>query len=160
MTRIVVTGGAGFIGSHVVARLVERGNEVIVLDNLDPQVHGPKAARPAHLVPQAELVVGDVRDRELLERLVSDVDAIVHLAAAVGHLQSMYQVEHFVDVNVRGTALLLEAATRKGARVGCIVVASSMALYGEGRCACPSCGPFDPALRPAPPLARTDFEIH
>lgn len=160
MTRVLVTGGAGFIGSHVVARLIERGKDVIVLDNLDAQVHGPKAGRPRHLLPQAELVVGDVRDRELVERLVSDVDAVVHLAAAVGHLQSMYQVEHFVDVNVRGTALLLEAATRKGSRVGCIVVASSMALYGEGRCSCPVCGPFDPALRPTAQLERRDFEIH
>src|SRR5262249_31000906 len=151
--------GAGFIGSHVVARLVEGGKQVVVLDNLDPQVHGPGAAPPAHLSPRAELVMGDVRDRALLERVIAEVDAVVHLAAAVGHLQSMYQIEQFVDVNVRGTALLLEAITRKGSRVSTLVVASSMALYGEGRCACPSCGVFDPALRPAAQLERRDFEI-
>ena len=157
--RILVTGGAGFIGSHVVDKLIARGKSVVVLDNLDPQVHGEGATRPSYLHPDAPLVVGDVRDRALVEKLVADSDAIVHLAAAVGLAQSMYQVERFVDVNARGTAILLEAATKKGVSIRKILVASSMSLYGEGRCQCPTCGPFDPRLRPSAQLAQKDFEV-
>src|SRR5262249_7180731 len=92
--RVLVTGGAGFIGSFVVDRLLAAGHAVRVLDNLDPQVHphGP----PEYLAPEADLVRGDVRDRGLLERTVADVDAVVHAAAAVGVGQSLYRVEHYV----------------------------------------------------------------
>jgi dTDP-L-rhamnose 4-epimerase len=158
--RIVVTGGAGFIGSHVVDRLVAGGDEVVVLDNLDPQVHGARAARPAYLHPSAELIVGDVRDQRLVDELVPRADAVIHLAAVVGLAQSMYEMERFVDVNCRGTAIVLEAATRKGSKVETLLVASSMSLYGEGRCICAECGPFDPALRSAAQLEKKDFEIH
>jgi dTDP-L-rhamnose 4-epimerase len=157
--RVLVTGGAGFIGSHVVDRLVERGKAVVVLDSLEPQVHGPERARPAHLHADVELVVGDVRDRALVERLVGGVDAVIHLAATVGLAQSLYEIERFVDVNCRGTALVLEAAVAKGSRVRKLVVASSMSLYGEGRCECPRCGSFDPQLRPRSQLEQGDFEI-
>jgi dTDP-L-rhamnose 4-epimerase len=163
LTRVLVTGGAGFIGSHVVDLLIERGHEVVVLDNLDPQVHADRAAqktRPSYLHASAELVVGDVRDRTVVDALVPTADAVIHLAADVGLAQSMYEMERFVDVNCRGTAIVLEAAVRKGSRVGKFLVASSMSLYGEGRCVCASCGPFDPALRPAEQLAAKDFEVH
>jgi dTDP-L-rhamnose 4-epimerase len=155
---VLVTGGAGFIGSHLVDRLVARGDRVRVLDNLEPQVHGPGAQRPAHLSTEAELIVGDIRDRAVVADLVKKSDAVVHLAAAVGLAQSMYEIERFVDVNARGTAILLEAVTQ-GSHVGKIVVASSMSLYGEGRCHCASCGPFDPALRSPSQLERKDFEV-
>src|SRR5688500_6113518 len=89
--RVLVTGGAGFIGSHVVDRLVEDKHEVIVLDSLDPQVHGADATRPAYLRAEAELVVGDVRDRATVDRCMAGADAVVHLAAAVGFAQSMYE---------------------------------------------------------------------
>ena len=160
--RVLVTGGAGFIGSHLVDRLVAEGHDVIVLDNLDPQVHGSVRGRPAHLSAKAELVVGDVRDASVVARCTEGIDAVAHLAAAVGLAQSMYEIERFVDVNVRGTAVLLEAITRDKAktRVRRIAVASSMSLYGEGRCACPACGDFSPALRPEAQLATRDFEIH
>jgi dTDP-L-rhamnose 4-epimerase len=154
--RVLVTGGAGFIGSHVVDRLVERGHEVVVLDSLDPQVH---AGPPPWLRSDVELVVADVRDRAAVAPLAAGVDVVVHLAAAVGVAQSMYEIERFVDVNVRGTAVVLEACVQKPSRVQKLVLGSSMALYGEGRCRCPACGPFDPALRPAVELARRDFEV-
>jgi dTDP-L-rhamnose 4-epimerase len=161
--RVLVTGGAGFIGSHLVDRLVASGREVVVLDSLAPQVHGPDAAaqklRPPHLRADVELVVGDVRDRALVEPLVEAADAVVHLAAAVGLAQSLYEIERFVDVNCRGTARVLEAAVSKRSRVRKLIVASSMSLYGEGRCECAEHGPFDPALRPAAQLERRDFEV-
>src|SRR5438132_994031 len=91
--RVLVTGGAGFIGSHVVDRLIAKGHEVVVLDNLDPQVHGEGARRPEYLAKEAELVVGDVRDRPTVERCIAGVDAVLHLAAAVGLAQSMYEME-------------------------------------------------------------------
>ena len=102
--RVLVTGGAGFIGSFLVDRLLRDGYGVRVLDSLDPQVH-PHGA-PSYLAPGAELLVGDVRDRRRCLQALEEVDAVVHAAAAVGVGQSLYRVEHYVDVNVRGTATL------------------------------------------------------
>ena len=128
--RILVTGGAGFIGSFVVDRLLAAGHTVRVLDNLDPQVH-PEGA-PAYLAADAELVRGDVRDRGLLERAVADADAVVHAAAAVGVGQSLYRVEHYVDVNVRGTATLLDCLQHRASHLRKLLVFTSMTGYGEG----------------------------
>ncbi len=127
---VLVTGGAGFIGSFVVDRLLAAGHAVRVLDNLDPQVHphGP----PPYLAPQAELVVGDVRDRTAVTRALDGVDAVVHAAAAVGVGQSLYRVEHYVDVNVRGTAALLECLRERASRLRKLLVFTSMTGYGEG----------------------------
>ena len=158
--RVLVTGGAGFIGSHVVDRLVGAGHAVTILDNLDPQVHGAHGdhVSPPYLSKQAELIIGDIRDAPLVGRLVADTDAVIHLAAAVGLAQSMYEPERFVDVNCRGTAILLQAVV-KNPNCRKVVVASSMSLYGEGRCRCPQCGEFDPALRSAEQLAKREFEV-
>jgi dTDP-L-rhamnose 4-epimerase len=128
--RILVTGGAGFIGSFVVDRLLAAGHTVRVLDNLDPQVH-PEGA-PAYLAAEAELVRGDVRDHGLLERTVADADAVVHAAAAVGVGQSLYRVEHYVDVNVRGTATLLDCLQHRASLLRKLLVFTSMTGYGEG----------------------------
>jgi dTDP-L-rhamnose 4-epimerase len=158
--RVLVTGGAGFIGSHVVDRLVEMKHEVIVLDSLDPQVHGANAGRPAYLRTEAELVVGDVRDRAVVDRCMAGADAVIHLAAAVGLAQSMYEIERFSDVNVRGTAIVLESVLQHKSRVRKVLVASSMSLYGEGSVACVACGTSDPPLRPSAQLESGDFEVH
>lgn len=128
--RILVTGGAGFIGSFVVDRLLAAGHTVRVLDSLDPQVH-PEGT-PAYLAAEAELVRGDVRDRGLLERAVADADAVVHAAAAVGVGQSLYRVEHYVDVNVRGTATLLDCLQHRAGHLRKLLVFTSMTGYGEG----------------------------
>jgi dTDP-L-rhamnose 4-epimerase len=130
MRHILITGGAGFIGSHLADELLARGHKVRALDNLAAQVHGPNASRPSYLDPDVELVVGDVRDAEAVRRALDGVDAVYHLAAAVGVGQSMYEIEHYTDVNNRGTAVLLEALSRDP--VERLVVASSMSLYGEG----------------------------
>jgi dTDP-L-rhamnose 4-epimerase len=127
---ILITGGAGFIGSHVADHLLARGHVVRALDDLSPQVHGEGSRRPAYLARDVELVVGDVRDPVAVRRALHGVDAVFHLAARVGVGQSMYEVEKYTSVNNLGTAVLLEALLRRP--VERLVVASSMSLYGEG----------------------------
>jgi dTDP-L-rhamnose 4-epimerase len=127
--RILITGGAGFIGSHLADHLLRLGATVRALDALSPQVHGA-GGRPDYLDPEVELQVGDVRDPDALRRALQGVDAVVHLAAAVGVGQSMYEVERYVSVNDVGTAALLQALIARP--VERLVVASSMSLYGEG----------------------------
>ena len=128
--RILITGGAGFIGSHLADELIAHGYEVRALDNLSPQVHGPDASRPEYLHPAVELQVGDVRDRRAVDRALAGVDAVFHFAAAVGVGQSMYEIEHYTSVNNLGTAVLLEALIDRP--VDRLIVASSMSIYGEG----------------------------
>jgi dTDP-L-rhamnose 4-epimerase len=128
--HILITGGAGFIGSHLADDLIGAGHVVRVLDILDPQVHGPLAHRPEHLHRAAELQRGDVRDPAAVARALDGIDAVFHFAAAVGVGQSMYQVEHYTSTNAGGTAVLLQALVRQP--VTRLIVASSMSLYGEG----------------------------
>ena len=111
--KILVTGGAGFIGSHLADRLVALGHEVRIFDSLDPQVHG--GGVPDFLNPAAEFIRADVRDRDALARALVGVEAVFHYAAAVGVAQSQYQIRHYLDVNVTGTATLLDIlANHKG----------------------------------------------
>lgn len=128
--KVLITGGAGFIGSHLADELLEHGYGVRVFDNLAPQVHGPRGERPSYLDADVELVSGDVRDREKLKRALRGTDAVFHFAALVGVGQSMYQVADYVDVNNGGTANLLQILIENP--VERLVVASSMSLYGEG----------------------------
>jgi dTDP-L-rhamnose 4-epimerase len=129
-TRILITGGAGFIGSHLADELLEHGYEVRVLDRLLPQVHGPGGERPGYLHADVELVHGDIRDAEAVRRALRGVDAVFHLAAMVGVGQSMYQIGEYTSVNSLGTSILLEEILQQ--RVERLVVASSMSIYGEG----------------------------
>lgn len=128
--RALITGGAGFIGSHVADELIANGYEVRAYDCLDPQVHGPEAKRPAYLASDVELVLGDVRDAVALERALRGIDVVYHFAAAVGVGQSMYEVARYTDVNTFGTATLLELLSQRP--VERLIVASSMSVYGEG----------------------------
>jgi dTDP-L-rhamnose 4-epimerase len=128
--HVLITGGAGFIGSHLADELLRHGYRVRALDNLAPQVHGPAQARPDYLDPEVELVVGDVRDAEALKKALNGVDAVYHLAATVGVGQSMYEIARYTSVNNLGTAVLLEALMNQP--VERLVVASSMSIYGEG----------------------------
>jgi dTDP-L-rhamnose 4-epimerase len=127
--KILITGGAGFIGSHVARQLLEAGHEVRALDSLDAQVH-PAGERPAYLEPDVELHVGDVRDREAVDRALDGVESVIHFAARVGVGQSMYEIADYCDVNTRGTGVLLEAMMDRP--VARLLVASSMSIYGEG----------------------------
>ena len=128
--RILITGGAGFIGSHLVDELLDKGYTVRIFDSIADQVHGPGQTPPAHLRKDVDLHIGDVRDRERLRKALEGVEAVYHLAAMVGVGQSMYEVAQYTSVNNEGTAILLEELIRNP--VERLVVASSMSLYGEG----------------------------
>jgi dTDP-L-rhamnose 4-epimerase len=127
--RVLITGGAGFIGSHLARRLLGDGYDVRVLDNLTPQVHG-SSQRPAYLDDDAEFIVGDVRDQRAVTRALEGADVIVHFAARVGVGQSMYEIAEYTAVNAHGTATLLQNLIDTPVRK--LLVASSMSIYGEG----------------------------
>ena len=129
-TKVLITGGAGFIGSHLADELLEHGHDVRVFDNLSPQIHGQCFIRPEHLNLDAELMAGDIRDPEAVALALEGVDYVVHLAASVGVGQSMYEIAHYASVNGTGTAVLLEALAKKP--VAKLVLASCMSVYGEG----------------------------
>ena len=157
--KILVTGGAGFVGTHLTRALVEKGFSVRVFDNLDPQVHGIIKGRPPHLPRRAEWMKGDVRDPRAVEKAFNGVDAVFHLGAAVGVGQSMYAIRHYVDVNSLGGATVLEAIVRHRKQVKKVVVASSMSIYGEGAYRCSSCGPVAPHMRPLAQLKKKQWEF-
>ncbi len=154
--KILVTGGAGVIGSHTVDRLIELGHAVRVLDSLEEQVHQGK--RPDYLNPGAEYIFGDIRS-ETLKRSLEGVEAVFHLAAAVGVGQSMYQIKRYMDVNTLGTAGLLDALVNSRNSVKKLVVASSMSVYGEGAYGCEGCGVVYPRLRDAEQLRAGRWEM-
>lgn len=155
--KVLITGGAGFIGSHVAEELLENGCEVRALDNLSPQVHGKKAGRPDYLDPQVELFLGDIRDPEAVRQALEGIDSVVHLAAALGVGQSMYEIAHYTSVNGTGTAVLLEALSRKP--VERLVVASSMNVYGEGLYQTPGGLRVEGAERPLHRLKERDWDV-
>lgn len=155
--HILITGGAGFIGSHLVNELLSKGYRVRVLDNLSVQVHGPGRKRPAYLNPAAELQVGDVRDPDAVRRALEGVDAVYHFVAAVGVGQSMYQIAEYTKVNNVGTAVLLEALIEKP--VGRLLVASSMSIYGEGLYRTPDGATMPGGERPISALRAGDWEV-
>ena len=157
ITDVLVTGGAGYIGSHLVDALVARDYRVTVLDNLEPQVHR-SGTWPSYANPRATYVRGDVRDRSVLEPLVLAAGAVVHFGAAVSVGQSMYQIDRYVDVNTRGTALLLDILVNAKHRVQKVVVASSIGVYGEGAYRCATHGAVAPTIRPEAQLAARDWE--
>lgn len=136
--RVLITGGCGFIGSFVTDAFVDMGADVKVLDNLDPQVH-PKGL-PSYFNQKATFIHGDIRNPDDVHRAVEDVDTIIHCAGAVGVGQSMYQVHHYVDVNVTGTALLLQEIIDRKETLQKLVVYTSMTGYGEGLYMRPSDG--------------------
>lgn len=155
--KILVTGGAGFIGSFLVDRMIEEGHAVRIFDNLDPQVH-PGGKAPAHLNRGAEFVKGDVRDYEALRRALEGMDAVSHHAAAVGVGQSQYAVKYYTDVNLGGTANLLDILANHPHRVRKLIVAASMSSYGEGVYSCAKCGRVRPPLRSEEQFRRQEWE--
>jgi len=158
--KVLITGGAGFIGSHLADRLLTDGRDVRVLDNLDAQVHR-QSGRPAYLDSEIELQTGDVRDRDAVRRALDDVDAVVHFAAAVGVGQSMYEIERYTSVNAIGAAVVLEEALERRDTIRKLLVASSMSIYGEGQYRNPRTGEsgLAPWLRPESQLAALEWEV-
>jgi dTDP-L-rhamnose 4-epimerase len=157
MARVLITGGAGFIGSHAADVLLSAGYQVRLLDNLSPQVHGSLQHRPDYLDSNAELMVGDVTDPAAVDRALGDVDMVLHLASSVGVGQSMYDISSYVRNNEVGTATLLEALVKRP--VNRLVVASSMSVYGEGLCRNNAHVPFCPGERSARQLRSGRWEL-
>src|SRR5215831_9287859 len=156
--HVLVVGGAGFIGSHLVDALVARGDRVRVFDNLQPQVHGTHGQPSTYLNTGAEFVHGDVRDCEALRKAIQGVEAIFYQAAAVGVGQSMYEVRRYVEVNTLGAANLLDILVNEQHAIQKVVVASSMSIYGEGKYHCTTHGVVYPQLRSSAQFAAGSCE--
>ena len=156
--RVVVIGGAGFIGSHLVDALVERGHQVRIVDSLDPQVH-PTGLPPSFLNPAAEFVHQDILDIDGLARALEDANAVYHLAGAVGVGDSMYRIRHYTEVNLEGSSNLLEILANSRHAVRKVILASSVTVYGEGKYSCPRHGVAFPSLRLPEQVARREWEL-
>ncbi|HEU5452963.1 MAG TPA: NAD-dependent epimerase/dehydratase family protein [Terriglobales bacterium] len=154
--KILITGGAGFLGSHLADALVKRGDSVRIFDSLSPQVH--PGGMPEYLVREVEFVRGDMRDSEAVRDAVRGVDVIFHLAAAVGVGQSMYEITHYMGVNTQGTANLLQVLLDTKIPIQKLVVASSMSIYGEGKYRCESCADVAPPPRDNAQLKQKQWE--
>ena len=158
--KILVTGGAGFIGSHIVEALVRRGHKVRVLDNLEPQVHGEGAEIPEYISRDIEFIKRDIRNKDEVKKALKNIEIIFHQAAAVGVGQSMYQIEKYMEVNTLGTARLLDILVNEKHKVEKLIVASSMSVYGEGEYVCSKCGSVYPNLRSLQQLKDRKWEMH
>lgn len=160
MSRILITGGAGFIGQHLTRKLLSLGYKINILDNFSPQIHGKIEELPEDYKNNVTLFKGDIRDRELLIKSLQGVGKIVHLAAETGTGQSMYEIEKYFSVNVQGTALLLDILQNNelGNYINSIVVASSRAIYGEGAYSCNTHGFVFPEQRIYNHLEKGEFE--
>ena len=154
--NILVTGGAGFIGSHIVDALVKKGHSIRILDNFEPQVHQQV---PEYINTSAEVMKGDVRSYDDLQKAIEGIDIIYHEAAMVGVGQSMYQVDKYIDVNTYGTAKLLDFLVNKEHSVQKLIVASSMSIYGEGAYRCDDHGEVYPDLRTEDQMRSRQWEV-
>lgn len=164
MKKILITGGAGFIGSNVALKLIEKGYEVTVLDSLSPQIHGdnPEKTSPLFLSikDNVRFIKGSVTSREDWLYALDGQDAVIHLAAETGTGQSMYEIEKYVNANIGGTALLLDILTNTKHHVKRVLVAESRAIYGEGKYLCESCGEVYPLDRKDEDMSNGDYECH
>jgi len=162
LLRILITGGAGFIGSHLALRLKEKGHFVTILDNLSPQVHGERPEFTSPLfksIKNVKFILGDITNRKLLENIIHEFDVIFHFAAETGTGQSMYEIARYSDVNIGGTALLLDIIANKKNKIKKIVLASSRAVYGEGKYFSNELGVVYPNPREEKDLKRGYFEV-
>ena len=157
--NILVTGGAGFIGSHLCDALIEKGYNVRVLDNLEPQVHGTTQTKPKYLQDKIEFVRGDVQNRETIKANLEGMDAVYHFAACVGVGQSMYEIAKYISVNTGGTANLLDCLVNEPHSIKKLIIPSSMSIYGEGKYECPNCGVAFPRERELDALKVKQWEL-
>ena len=154
--RILITGGAGFVGSHIADALLAKGHDVVVFDSLLPQVHD--ASLPDYLSSKVEFIAGDMRDLEAVRKAIQGVDVVFHMAAAVGVGQSMYEISDYIGANTLGTANLLQALLDTRIRIEKLIVASSMSVYGEGKYLCVNCGEIAPKPRTNQQLKQKNWE--
>ena len=164
MEKILITGGAGFIGSNLALALLKKGHQVTVLDNLSEQIHGknPEETSPLYLSikNKVQFIKGSVACRETLQKAIADNTVVVHLAAETGTGQSMYEIQHYTDVNIGATALLLDILTNEKHLVKKVVVASSRAIYGEGKYYNKTKNTFVyPLQRTDEDMQKGDFEV-
>jgi dTDP-L-rhamnose 4-epimerase len=163
MKKVLITGGAGFIGSHLALHLLRRGYDVTVLDNLSKQIHGddPEKDSPLYLSikDKVHFIKGTITSRQDWERAINENEVIVHLAAETGTGQSMYEVSRYVDVNIGGTAIMLDILANKKSKVRKVVVASSRAIYGEGKYLSTELGIVYPTHRKAEDMDKGNFEV-
>lgn len=160
--KVLITGGAGFIGSNIALKLIKKGYDVVVLDSLSEQIHGAKPEETSPLYrsikDKVKFIRGSVANRADWVRALKDVDYVIHLAAETGTGQSMYEIEKYVGGNIGGTALLLDILANQPHHVKRVVVAESRAIYGEGKYICPKCGEVYPLARRDEDMAKGDFE--
>lgn len=160
--KVLVTGGAGFIGSNIAIKLAKQGHQVVVLDNLSEQIHGecPEKTSPLYksILGKVCFIKGSVTSRENWIKALDGVDGVIHLAAETGTGQSMYDIEKYVETNIGGTALMLDILTNTKHNVKRVVVAESRAIYGEGKYHCLNCGDVYPLERKDEDMANGDFE--
>jgi dTDP-L-rhamnose 4-epimerase len=161
LNNILITGGAGFIGSKLALGLIEKNFNVRILDNLSPQIHGetPELTSPTYqsIKDKADVQIGTVTSKSDWQKSIEDQDAIIHLAAETGTGQSMYEIGKYCDVNISGTAKMLDILTNEKHRVKKIIVASSRAIYGEGKYHCAQHGNVYPEARSEEDMLTNDY---
>ncbi|MCX5679587.1 MAG: SDR family NAD(P)-dependent oxidoreductase [Candidatus Omnitrophica bacterium] len=155
--KILVTGGAGFVGSFLVDRLIKSGHKVCIFDNLDEQVH-PQGKAPSYLNKEAEFIKGDVRDYEAFEKALKGIEVVFHEAAVVGLAQSLYEIKRYTDVNIGGTANLLDILATGKHSVRKLIIPGSMSSYGEGAYECKRCGKVRPPQRSIERMDQSAWE--
>ncbi|HHV75363.1 SDR family NAD(P)-dependent oxidoreductase [Thermoanaerobacterium thermosaccharolyticum] len=160
METILITGGAGFIGGYIAEKLHDKGYKIIVYDNLSPQVHGNNADLPDYLKEKVEFIKADVRDIEQFKNAIQKSDKIIHLAAETGVGQSMYEIDRYVDVNVRGTSILWDILANEKHNIKKVVLSSSRAVYGEGKYKCKNCGIIYPRGRSKHDLEKGRWDVY
>jgi dTDP-L-rhamnose 4-epimerase len=162
MSNVLITGGAGFIGSCLSLKLVSKGYSVRVLDNLSKQIHGEnpeKSILYQSINKKVDFIYGDIRDKDIWAKVLKDVDVVVHLAAETGTGQSMYEIQKYTDVNINGTANLLDYITNQKQDIKKVIVASSRAIYGEGKYHCKNHGVVYPSARNPIDMDKGNFEV-
>ena len=162
LKNILITGGAGFIGSNIALKLVAQGRNVTVLDNLTKQIHGEnpeKSPLYCSIKDKVRFIRGSVTDRFVFEKSLEKQDVVIHLAAETGTGQSMYEIEKYCSTNIGGTALLLDILANKKNSIKKVIVAESRAIYGEGKYKCDDCGIVYPNSRTEKDMLAGDFRV-
>ena len=156
--KVLITGGAGFIGLGTANRLISLGYDVRVFDNLNKQIHPDPRESLSRLDPKVELICGDVRDRAALQAALEGVEVVYHFAAETGVGQSMYEIERYSEVTIQGTAVLCDCIIKKRGRIKKIILSSSRAVYGEGQYRCKNCSIVYPEPRSSAQLNASNWD--
>ena len=157
--NILITGGAGFIGSNLALKLIEKGYKVTVLDNLSPQIHTSNSPLYDSIKDKVRFIKGTVLSYDDWKNALEEIDVVVHLAAETGTGQSMYEIEKYTDVNIKGTSIFLDILANEKHSVKKMIIASSRAIYGEGKYECSSCGIVYPNERKDEDMSKGDFTV-